>query len=120
MPTAKNSNDDGKPPTIERPGIVRQSMIAEQVDIPGRGFTFAIHERMADDSWQTREDSTILDSSNDTSRMIQPLRQPLWPLAGRPVKYGSDLELFNDIREFYRYNLDVRNKRCYDVIGSYV
>ncbi len=117
--TRKNHSDERReePPTFEAPGFVWESAIGEQIQILGRGYSYAIHEQMANGSWQSREDSSIL---NRDGSMLAPLHQPLWPLPGRPEEYGSDLDLFNELREFFQYHEEWRDERCYDLAGSWV
>ena len=104
---------------VESAGLLWDSGIAEQVSIPGKGMAYSIHEKMADGSWQTREDSTILDVRND-SRIVSPLKHPLWPLPGRPLDYGSDMELFDEKREYFQHYLELKDKRAFDLASAWV
>ena len=121
MPTKKRGLEEEHedPPIVEAPGFVWESRIGEEVQIPGRGLTYAIHEKMADGSWETREDSSILNPDGSGS-MLAPLHQPLWPLPGRPEEYGSDVDLFNELREFLQYHEELRDRRYYDFGGSWI
>lgn len=113
----RSEKDEG-PPEVESPGVVRESMIAEQISVQGAGPLYAIHERMADGSWQTREDSSIADPQN--SRTLVPLKKPFWDLPSRPVDYGSDEDLFNELKEFFTSHTELRDKRCYGVMSAFV
>lgn len=117
MTQAGSHKDSDEPQAVRSPGVFWESMIAEQVNIPGKGHVYAIRQKMADGSWETRDDSSLLDPHN--SHMLTPLEEPLWPLPGRPADYGTDLELFNENRKFYEHYLELRDKRCYDVMCSY-
>src|SRR6266566_459434 len=121
MPTKKRGLEEEheEPPTFEAPGFVGESSVGEEVQIPGRGLTYAIHEKMADGSWETREDSTILNPDGSGS-MLAPLHQPLWPLPGRPEEYSSDVDLFNEVREFFQYHEELRDRRNYELVGSWI
>ena len=103
---------------IGSPGKVWQSTIIDQIELPSVGYRYAIHEQMPDKSWRTREDISFPDPH--AKGILVPMKEPLWPLPSRPIEYDSEKELFKDIHEFLHQHLELRDKRCYDVMGNYV
>jgi len=115
---SESSTDEPQSRKIESPGRAWDSTIIEQIDIPGCSSNFAIHEKMSDDSWWTRCDLQFPDPHG--RGILVPMKKTLWPLSGRPVEYASDEQLFKENLQFLDYHLEVRDKRCYTVMGSYV
>jgi len=118
----KESKDDpdeaDERPRIESPGQLWPSTIIEQVEVPGVGYKYAIHELMPDGTWRTREDSSFPDS--DGKGILVPKTRVRWPLPGRPREYGSDEQLFNEVRRFFYDNLDLQDEREYDLLAAFV
>jgi len=116
--SADDSDDDEKARRIESPGLVLPSVVIEQIEVPGLGDKYAIHERMPDGTWRTREDSSFPDS--DGKGILVPKTRVRWPLPGRPREYGSDEQLFNEVRQFFCDNLDLQDEREYDLLVAFV
>jgi len=100
--------------TVKTPGFAVPGMaIAEQV----ASGMFALHEKLADDSWRTREAAEF--PTSDGKGVYIPLQRLLWPATGMPVDYESDSSLFTQLGEFFKHHLLLREEKAYDIIDSF-
>lgn len=111
-----HANDQRR--TIECPGNVWDSTIIEQIEILGCSSNYAIHEKMSDDSWRTREETQFPDPHG--KGVLVPLKQVPWPLPGMPLDYESEKALFLDIVKFLQHHLELRNEADYALLTSFV
>jgi hypothetical protein len=115
--TEEDAEDDQEHPRIESPGQVWHFTIIEQIETAEIGYRYAIHEQMPDESWHTRIENSFPDPEG--KGILVPKVKVRWPLPDQPIQYGSDEELFNEIRDFYRSNLDFREDMEYDVLAAF-
>jgi hypothetical protein len=113
-----DSNDDEKAPRIESPGQVWASTIIEQIEVPGAGYKFAIHEQMPDGCWRTREASEFPDPSG--KGIYVPMKQPIWSLPEVPLDHESESALLKEIIEFIRHHAEVRDEFVYIIMACWV
>jgi len=113
-----DSDDDEKAPRIESPGQVWASTIIEQIEIPGAGHKYAIHEQMPDGTWPTREDSSFPDPTG--KGVYIPLKQVPWPLPGSPLDYENETALHSEIVKFLRHYWESRDEIVYDVLACFI
>ena len=117
-PVGKGSHDADEPPQIESPGLVLPSAAIEQIEVPGIGHKYAIHKLMPDGTWVTREDSNFPDPNG--KGILVPRARVRWPFPGSPAEYGSDEQLFNEVRQYFSDNLDLQDDREYDLLAAFV
>jgi hypothetical protein len=68
--------------------------------------------------WQTRDADDFPDPNGKC--VYIPMKHPLWPLPGRPVEYGSDVNLLQELAECWKFHHELRDFRCYELSGCYV
>jgi hypothetical protein len=99
---------------IKTPGFTPNgTVILEQV----RSGKFAIHEKLPDNSWRTRE---AVDFPEPNGKgILAPLQKLLWPAAGMPIEYGEEAALFNQLMEFFQKHEPLRDTNSYETLADF-
>jgi hypothetical protein len=102
----------GKRRTVTTPGgIIGGKIIFEQIEVNG-SYVFAVKRDEGDPKIQ---------SSFEVGEVIYyPLEKCPWKAPGEPLQYGSEDELYGEIRDFIYEHIDIaKDDRFYDVLSAW-
>jgi hypothetical protein len=99
---------------IKTPGFAVKGMVnAEQV----ASGMFAIHEKMPDDTWRTREDAEF--PTPNGKGLFIPMERVLWPAAEMPIDYGDESTLFKELIDFFKKHEALRDANAYEIASAF-
>jgi len=102
----------GKRRTVTTPGgIIGGKIIFEQIEVNG-SYVFAVKKDEGDPKIQ---------SNFEVGEVIYyPLEKCPWKAPGEPLQYGSEDELYGEIRDFIYEHIDIaKDDRFYDVLSAW-
>ncbi|MGD8545057.1 MAG: hypothetical protein PVH12_02675 [Candidatus Bathyarchaeota archaeon] len=109
----RRASEESEPVKESTPGLAFYDLMFEQVDIGA----FVVYDRrkheiqVINDPWYTYTHQGV---------KYIPLARLPWPTAHLPRLYGSEEELYKEIRDFFAAHLDVANDLLFDVFASFV
>jgi hypothetical protein len=96
---------------IENPGGIVGDLCFEQVEVEGEGSQYAVCEG---GRWSLRSMLTVGNVN------YAPIISPPWMPPGPPIEYGSEEELWRDVRSFVYEHIDFPFEELYDVYTAWV
>lgn len=99
---------------IKTPGFIVPGLVTGE-QITNRKF--AVHEKMPDGSWRTRE--TFEFATPDGKGVFVPMEKTLWSSAGLPIEYENETKLFQEIIEFVKKHEPLRDLNAYENLAAF-
>lgn len=106
-----NEEDDGFEKIIHfNPGFFQNGFVFEQVE----------NGLFAQGETEDLINQYIVTTKNFQPKTYQPIQKCPWPLAAKPINYGSLSDLWKEIRQFIHEHLFLPENALYDVLTSWI
>lgn len=108
--TKKKAEDERFEPLNFSPGFYQNGFIFEQVE----------NHLYAQGETDSLVNQYIITTKDFQPKTYQPIQKCPWPLATKPINYGSLGDLWKEIREFIHEHLFLPENALYDVLTSWI